>query len=206
MRAVNLLPADARVSTRPFASLGGNLSARRIVQVGGTVTVVLAALFVFLFIQERSTVHHKKSELATDQARLVAVQAQVDAIRSAQAAAEARFNAVKTVIQDRMNWDRTLQDLARILPADVRLNSLQAAAPITAAGASAATIDSASPPSATPSQLTITGVAPSYVRIAATLDRLALVPWLSSVTLTSAARQADGTTNFGITASVAEVH
>jgi Tfp pilus assembly protein PilN len=209
MRAVNLLPADARVSKSGLSSLGGGLQARRTIQIGGGVAIVLAALFVFLFIHERSVVHSKRAELATDQARLVAVQAQVDAVRAAQQQAAARYNAVKTVVNSRMNWDRTLDSLARVLPTDVVLTSLQASAPVTAAAASAASVaatDTAAPPPASSSTLTISGKTSSYPRVAAALDRLTLLPWLSNVGLQSASKPSGNPTTFSITATVSEVH
>ena len=176
-------------------------------QIGGAVTIVLAALLVALFVHERSVVHSKRATLATDEARLVAVQAQVNAIRAAQQQATARLNAVRTVVSSRMNWDRTLTDLARILPTDVVLSNLQATAPVSAAAAGAASVaatDTAAPPSGT-STLTIVGNAPSYVRVAFVLDRLALLPWLSNVTLQSTSKPGTAPAAFSITAGVAEV-
>jgi Tfp pilus assembly protein PilN len=209
MRAVNLLPADARASTSPLGSFGSGLKARKTLQIGGIVTVVLAALFVGLFLHERSVVHSKRSELATDQARLVAVQAQVNAVRAAQQAAAARFNAVETVVDSRMNWDRTMRDLAHVLPTDVVLSSLQASAPVTAAAAgaaSAAATDAPAAPATTLSALTVAGSAPSYVRVGVVLDRLALLPWLSNVTLQSTAKTPGAPATFSLTAGVSEVH
>jgi Tfp pilus assembly protein PilN len=209
MRAVNLLPADARVSSSPLASFGGGLQPRKTLQLGGVVTIILAALFVALFVYERSVVHGKRSDLATDQARLVAVQAQVDAVKAAQQSATARLGAVQTVVDSRMNWDRTLNDLARVLPTDIVLSSLQATAPVTAAAAGAATstaTDTAAAPPVGTSTLSIAGSAPSYVRVGTMLDRLALIPWLSGVTLTSTAKPANAPATFAVTANVSEVH
>jgi Tfp pilus assembly protein PilN len=209
MRAVNLLPADARVSKSPLSSFGGGLQARKTLQIGGAVAIALATLLVVLFLHERSVVHGKRSELATDQARLVAVQAQVDAVRAAQQSAAARFNAVNAIVGSRMNWDRTLNELARVLPADVVLTSLQANAPVTAAAAGASSVvatDTAAPPAAAPSILTISGSAPSYVRVGAVLDRLALLTWLSNVTLQSTSKSPGGPAAFSLTAGVSEVH
>jgi Tfp pilus assembly protein PilN len=209
MQAVNLLPADARVSTSRFSSVGSGLKSRKTLQIGGAVTVVLAVLVVALFVHERSVVHSKRSELATDQARLVAVQAQVDTVRAAEEAASARTSAVQGVVDSRMNWDRTLNDLARVLPADIVLTTLQASAPVTAAaaaGASATTPDAAPAPAAGSSTLTIAGNASSYVRVAAALDRLALLPWLSGVTLQSTSKSPGSAATFSVIANVAEVH
>lgn len=199
MRAVNLLPADARVSKSPLATFGGGLQARKTLQIGGAVTVVLAALLVAFFVHERSVVHSKRSALATDEARLVAVQAQVDAVKAAQASAAARVNAVQTVVDTRMNWDRTMGELARVLPTDAVLTSLQANAPIIAAAAATET------PGAS-SVLSISGSAPSYTRVGVVLDRLALLPWLSAVTLTATSQSPGAPATFSITANVGEVH
>lgn len=204
MRAVNLLPADARGGGRS-RSLGSGIPVRRALQVGGVVTVLVAALFIALFFHERSIVHGKQSRLDTDNRRLVAVQAQADAVRAAQQDAQSRFNAVRTVTDSRMNWDRTMNDLAKYLPTDVYLTSLQATAPVSAAAAGAASVTDSSPPAAA-SQLTIAGVAGSYVRVAAVLDRLALVSWLSNVTLQATSRDSSGKTTFTVQAGVAEVH
>lgn len=210
MRAVNLLPADARVSTSKFSTFGGGLQARKTLQIGGAVAIVLAGLLVALFVYERSVVHDKRSQLATDTARLVAVQAQVNAVKAAQQSANARLGAVTTVVDSRMNWDRTLNDLARVLPRDVVLNSLQASAPVTAAAAGAATATATDTPPAAPtpgtSALSIAGSAPSYVRVGAMLDRLALLPWLSGVTLTATSKPANAPATFAVTANVSEVH
>lgn len=205
MRAVNLLPADARGGASRSRSLGSRVSVRRALQVGGVVTVLVAALFIALFFHERSIVHGKQSKLDTDNRRLVAVQAQADAVRAAEADAQSRFNAVRTITDSRMNWDRTMNDMAKYLPTDVYLTSMQVTAPVSAAVAGAASVTDSTPP-ASASQLTIAGVASSYIRVAAVLDRLALVPWLSNVTLQGTSRDNSGKTSFSIQAGVAEVH
>ena len=208
MGAVNLLPADARVSTSDFSSFGGGLQARKTLQIGGAVAIVLAGLLVGLFVHERSVVHSKRSTLATDQARLAAMQAQVDAVRNDQQEASSRLSGVNAVVGSRMNWDRTMDELAKVLPADSVLTSLTASAPVPAAAISTAlagTADATTAPTGT-ATLVISGSVPSYVRVAAVLDRLALLPWLSNVTLESTSKSADGTTVFSITANVSEVH
>jgi Tfp pilus assembly protein PilN len=204
MRAVNLLPADAQTSARSF-TFGAGLSVRRALQVGGVVTVLVAALFVALFFHERSIVHSKQARLDTDNRRLVAVQPQADAVRAAQTEAQTRVNAVRVVVESRMNWDRTMTDLAKYLPTDVYLTSMQVTSPVSAAVAGAASVTDTPPPPA-PSLITITGVASSYVRVAAVLDRLALVPWMSSVLLQSTSRDTTGKTTFAVQATVGEVH
>ena len=203
MQAVNLLPADARVSNKGFTSVGGDLPAKKTLQIGGAVAAAFALLLAGLYVHERSVVNSKTSTLSSDQTRLAAVQAQVDAIRAALTDSKSRDAAVVSVVNTRMNWDRTLSSLARVLPTDVVLNNLQAAAPVAAASAA---VSSTTAAPAAAAVLTITGVAPSHVRVSTVMDRLALLPWLSNVALVSSARQADGTTTFSINAGVSEVH
>jgi Tfp pilus assembly protein PilN len=213
MQAVNLLPADARVAKKgAFTSVGSDLPGKKTMRIGGGVAAALALLLGGLYVHERSVVSSKQSTLSSDQAKLAAVQGQVDAIRAAQTDSHARDAAVESVVNTRMNWDRTMSALARVLPVDVVLNSLQAAAPVSAATAAAGVAATASTTASTtvtptaPAALTITGVAPSNVRVGTVMDRLSLLPWLSGVTLVSSARQPDGTSSFSISAGVSEVH
>jgi Tfp pilus assembly protein PilN len=215
MRAVNLLPADLR-GAKVRSSSGP--PPNKIFQIAGIVAIVLAVLFVAGFVIERSHVHHKKSVLAHDEARIVAVQARVNSIKNAQAQAAARYTVMKSVVSTRMNWDRALTDFARVLPRNVYLSSLQASAPVPAASVpttsgttdSTSTTDSSSTTApvapTTGSVLTISGIAPSHPGVATVLDQLSLLPWLSNVTLVSTARQSDGTVSFSVTATAGEVH
>ena len=203
MQAVNLLPADSRVSKKGFTSVGSGLPAKKTLRIGGGVAAAFALLLAGLYVHERSVVSSKTSTLSSDQTRLAAVQAQVDAIRAALTDSKSRDAAVVSVVNTRMNWDRTLSSLARVLPVDVVLNNLQAAAPVAAASAA---VSSTTAVPAAAAVLTITGVAPSHVRVSTVMDRLALLPWLSNVALVSSARQVDGTTTFTVNADVSEVH
>ncbi len=67
-------------------SAGSDLSARRILPIGGAVAIGLALIFGLFYFHERSVVSDKKSELATAQARLVAQSARAEPIKEAQAA------------------------------------------------------------------------------------------------------------------------
>lgn len=208
MQAVNLLPADSRVSTSRFSTVGSGLPTRKTLQIGGGIAAALALLLAGLYVHERSVLNHKQSTLTADQTRLAAVQAQVDAIRSQLNDSRARGSAAESVVNMRMNWDRTMSALAHVLPVDVTLNNLQASAPVQAGSAavSAATTTPGVVTPATPAGLTVTGIAPSHVRVGTVMDRLAILPWLSDVALVSSTRQADGTTSFTLTAGVSEVH
>jgi Tfp pilus assembly protein PilN len=159
MQAVNLLPADARASKKGFTSVGSDLPGKKTLQIGGGIAAVLALLLAGLYVHERSVVSSKQSTLSSDQAKLAAVQVQVDAIRTAQTDSRARDAAVESVVNTRMNWDRTMAALARVLPADVVLNNLQATAPVSAATAAAGVSATATPTTTTTTTTTSTPTA-----------------------------------------------
>jgi Tfp pilus assembly protein PilN len=194
MQALNLLPADLRPEERPFLST--SIAPRRARQ-GAAAAVAVAVVAVGgLYLHARSSVHGKKSDLSSVQAQLATVQAKVDAIQAVQAKMSGRLVVLRAITGTRMNWDSTLADLARVLPGGVFLTNLQASSASTVASTVAAV------PTVPGTTFTIAGVAPSSVRIALVLDRLALLPWLSDITLQSAARQDDGTDIFTIGATV----
>jgi Tfp pilus assembly protein PilN len=207
MEAVNLLPAEYAAKKRK--RVGEELAGGRTLQLGGLVALSFAVLLGALYIHERSIVHAKQKDLADTQGRIAAVQPRVEALKQTQALLTARVAAAQSITSVRMNWDRALEDFARVVPTNSYLTSLQVTAPVPTASASAtpSTTDGTTAPT-TPaptgsSTLTINGVAPSTPGVALVMDRLALLPWLSGITLTSASRQENGANTFAITATVA---
>ncbi len=108
-------------------------------------------------------------------------------VQQAQAASAARFSALQTLVAQRVAWEDVLRDLARVLPGNVFLQSLQASAP-TLTRPRRRGCRRATTPGAAPTGFTVTGSADSQVRVAQVLDRLSLLPWLSDVTLQSSVR------------------
>ena len=115
--------------------------------------------------------------------------------RQARAASAARLTAFQTVVAQRLAWEDVLRDLSRVLPANVWLQSLNATSPTLTAGAARGTTapvaTSPTSPAAVPVGFTVAGSADSQIRVAQVLDRLALLPWLSNVTLQSSVRGSD---------------
>jgi len=180
MRAVNLLPEDQRPGSR-WKTVGRGASARRVLGGAGVAAGVIALAFAALTIQQRGVVDERRTQLHDVEARLVAAQAQALAVQQAQAASEARFSALQTLVAQRVVWEDVLRDLARVLPGGVFLQTLQATSPtLTAADAAI--------PGEAPTGFTVTGSADSQVRVAQVLDRLDLLPWLTDVTLQSSLR------------------
>ena len=189
MRAVNLLPEDQRPGSR-WKTVGRGASARRVLGGAGVAAGVLALAFAALTLQQRNVVDERRTELHDVEARLVAAQAQAVAVQQAQAASEARFSALQTLVAQRVAWEDVLRDLAKVLPGGVFLQTLQASSPTLTAAAptGTATAPAATTPGAVPTGFTISGSADSQVRVAQVLDRLALLPWLTDVTLQSSVR------------------
>jgi hypothetical protein len=88
------------------------------------------------------------------------------------------LSAVSTSLSQRIAWDRVLREVSLVVPSDVTLTSLTMTAPSTSATPAVAG-------GATAQGFVIQGTAFSYDSVARLLSRLALVPDLSSVTLTS---------------------
>jgi len=119
-----------------------------------------------------------------------------------------------------MNWDKALSDFARIVPTDSFLTSLSFAAPVqtssvlgTVTSTDATPTDTTTSTSTTTpvapvpstSTLTVAGTAPGTVGVARVLDRIALIPLLSDVSLGSATRSGDSCgDSFNITATVSQ--
>jgi Tfp pilus assembly protein PilN len=173
MQAVNLLPEYAQPRRR-WAATGTELSSRRILPIGGAAAIVAALLFAGLYFKERSVVSDNKSELANVQARLVAQEARAAPIKAAQASSQARLAMIRSITATRVHWDAVLSDIGRVLPAGVHLSSLAVAS-----GAAAATSGSS---------FSIVGETTAHTRVALVLDRLALLPWLSGISLQGSTR------------------
>ncbi len=188
MQAVNLLPEYARAGHR-WTSAGSDLNGRKIIQIGGTAAIVAALVFGGLYFRERTVVSDKKSELTNAQAHLVAQSARAKPIQDAQAANAAKLGVMQSVVQNRVHWDAVLGDLGRDLPTGVYLTNLSVAAPPSPAVPAA--------PAAGTNTFTIQGNASSHDRVALVLDRLALLPWLSNLSLQSTLRSGN-TINFTV--------
>jgi Tfp pilus assembly protein PilN len=190
MEAVNLLPAYARPG-HPWAAVGKDLSARRVLKAGTVAACVVAVGLGASYYLERSVVSNRQATLADVQAQVAVVDAKAAPLRAAQVAAAARMAAAGSASEKRVAWEALLADVSRVLPKQVYLQSLsaQSPTPLSVGGvAPAPTTPSATPaPAPGASGFSVTGVASSHVTVAVILDRLASLPWLTNVTLVSSA-------------------
>ena len=190
MEAVNLLPAYARPG-HPWAAVGKDLSARRVVKAGIVAACVVAVGLGAGYYLERTVVNNREATLSDVQAQVAVVDAKAAPLRAAQTAAAARMAAAGSASEKRVAWEALMADVSRVLPKQVYLQSLSAQSPTPLAPGAVAAAPT-TPPGTTPatptgSGFSATGVASSHVKVAVVLDRLASLPWLTNVTLVSSA-------------------
>jgi Tfp pilus assembly protein PilN len=193
MEAVNLLPAYARPG-HPWAAVGKDLSARRVVKAGTVAACVVAVGVGLAYYQERSVANDRQATLADVQAQVAVVDAKAAPLRAAQAAAAARLTTAGSVSERRVAWEGLLADVSRVLPKQVYLQGLSLQSPtplapgaVTPAPTTTTLAGTPTPATTGTSGFSATGVASSHVKVAVVLDRLASLPWLTNVTLLSTA-------------------
>jgi Tfp pilus assembly protein PilN len=210
MRAVNLLTYDAglSVSSPKLRVSKGALP------FGAALLGALACGFVAL-------------QFTSARADVASLNDQLDAVRAQQAALEAqtpkgdpqvlaerrqRESALATALDYRIAWENLLGDVGYVLPSEVLLTTLHAETPTSpvptttqTGGSFAASGSTTTETAPTGPTFTVSGLAPSQRVVAKTIRRLALVPGLKDVALTSSVTS---TTNgkkaltFTVTASV----
>jgi Tfp pilus assembly protein PilN len=173
MRAVNLLPRDE--AKRSF-------EAKRGVVFGGVGGAALAtAVLASMLISAGGAASSKQQELDGLRAQIAAIPTVpvIDTSEEDALGAEkgARVGALSAALSGRVAWDRTLRQVSLVLPEDVWLTNLSAAAP----GSSQVTAGDAG--------LTLTGSTYSQNGVARFLSRLAVVPDLANVRLQSSQSQ-----------------
>jgi Tfp pilus assembly protein PilN len=191
MRAVNLLPApraDKRQDSqsRPRSTTG--------VAAAAAAVLVLAAIAIGVaFTLERSAVNDRRAKLDALQAQVARTRADASVSAALAAQAQAYLSAVTTAASGQTAWDTLLDQLARVMPAGAWLDSLQATGPAaasatTSTGGTTTTSQTTTPTSAAPTGFVVSGYALSQDIVASALERLALIPALSNVSLQTTQR------------------
>jgi Tfp pilus assembly protein PilN len=187
MRAVNLLPRDLQYAK----SIRNEDPA---VVVGSALGVVVMIALGGAFMNAHSKANAQEARLTQARLQLAQLSQQKHPQRTtprpqipitpivpppAVTGQEATWlSAVSSVLSQRIAWDRVLREVSLVIPDDVTLESLTMTSPTGAAAAPAAGAPA-------PTQgFVISGSAYSYDSVARLLSRLALVPDLTSVTLT----------------------
>jgi Tfp pilus assembly protein PilN len=185
MRAVNLLPADHKQVRQ--VNLGSSLG-KHSVAIGGTAAAIAVAALLGVSWQSAS------KDAKTSQQQLDVLNARIavvaNPLKSGNQTVRERITQVSTADSTRVSWDGFMSKLARVLPEDVWLNSLQfaataPAAPVTpdSSGTTGAPAAPAPTTGALPTGFTIGGYTYSQASVARLIRRLRLLPWLSDVQL-----------------------
>jgi Tfp pilus assembly protein PilN len=176
MRAVNLLPADHRGARQ--APVLPALSKRSWLAGSGAVAFVLLGAVVGSLLMASSTVSSRTKALQ----RLDEQIANLPKPKAVPGAAtlSSRQSTVTSLASQRTNWDDFLLAVSKVTPEDVWVLSMQA-------DASSAAVTNAS---GAPTAFSLTGYTYSQPSVARLMRRLALVPWLQNVTLTTSAKAA----------------
>lgn len=179
MRPVNLLPPSRRVQE------GGNRPGIAYVVVG---TLGALLVGVLLYVLTANGVASKQDELAQLTAETQAAQQRAAALGSFNqfaAIKQRRQASVTQLAQARIDWERLVRELSRVIPEDVFVTALDASATAQAQPSSAGAAGGA--PAAGPS-LSLSGCAPSNPDIATFMVRLRKLHRAGEVTLESSAR------------------
>jgi Tfp pilus assembly protein PilN len=190
MRAVNLLPSERSPQADPRAGAagGGVLTSTRVAIVGAGLALVVSGVVGYTFVGARGDAAERREALAAIQEQVARAEAEAEAAaRASQQAAgpvlpadvKAQLDAFRMVASTRMQWDLLLGDVSRVLPSGSWLSSLtlQGTPPIPATGTSTPVM------ATTPTGFVASGYALSHNTVARLMQRLALVPMLSDITL-----------------------
>lgn len=192
MRAVNLIPAGAGQGAA--RSSFGRLGAGHVV----LAVLAIALAFVTIYVLSSNTVSDRRAKLATIQAEVTQAQAQAGQL-SAYAAyagvAKQRTDTVLQIANSRFDWHGAMADLSRVIPPNLRLQTLLATvAPgvtVSGAGGSAGAgqlntaglrADIAAP------AFEMRGCTTSHDAVARLMSRLRLINGVQRVTLADSSR------------------
>jgi Tfp pilus assembly protein PilN len=201
MRAVNLLPPDTRGASKASAELGAGPEAKG----GAGAFVVLGVLAACVigtagYVLAGNDVKQRTADLAAVTARQQALASQAAKLKpyaDYDAMAKARVATVKDLANSRFDWEQTLRDLSRAMPADVTLKSLTGDIASDAGGGGSALRAAISAPA-----ITVTGCAPGQSEVARLMARLRNIDGVSRVSLAkSGAEEASKSTDSGTEAA-----
>jgi Tfp pilus assembly protein PilN len=185
VRAVNLLPTDLRgASSRATAERGAGPEATG----GAGAFVVLGVLAACVagaagYVLTENTIKQRTADLTEVTARQQALQAQATQLKpfaDYDQMAKARVQTVRDLAGSRFDWEQTLRDLSRAIPADVTLTALNG--DITSgAGGGGSTLRTALQAPA----ISLEGCAPGQTEVARLMARLRDIDGVTRVSLSS---------------------
>lgn len=202
VKAVNLLPNDLRGASKTTAE---RVSAPEASGGAGPFVVlgILAACVAGAtgYVLETNTIKQRQVELADVSARQQALAGQAAKLKpfaDFDAEAKARVQTVRDLAGSRFDWEQSLRDLSRAIPADVTLKSLSGDVSTDAGGSGGG--GSIRGAIAAPA-ITLGGCAPGQTQVARLMARLRDVDGVTRVSLTKSDNEkvasSDGSTATG---------
>jgi len=185
MKAVNLVPREARRSNGSLSGLGIGTTA-----IFGVLGLGLALTVAYVILANGVT--SRKDELTKIATQSNAAQHQVAALKpyaDLEALRESLLERVRSLAGGRYDWPTTLSRIARALPADTTLSSFDGtpgsgSSSTPAPAASGAPAAPAAAPATGPT-VALSGCTPSHEAVAGVIDRLRSVEGVGSVSLQS---------------------
>lgn len=196
MRAVNLIPSDAR--------RGGSTDIRSLRGPGSAVVGLLGVVLILvtLYVLASNDVSDRQGQLAGLQQQLAQTQAEASKLGGyTQFAklAQARVQTVKAIASSRFNWQQALSDLSRVVPANTSLSSLSATVD-PSAGAAGASSGGLRGDISVPA-FELAGCTASQDDVSRLMSRLRLIRGVTRVTLADAVKSGTGTTATSVSGS-----
>jgi Tfp pilus assembly protein PilN len=189
MRPVNLIPrGERRGEKAPLRTgpLGYVIIGLLLLALGGVTLVVMTG----------NKISDRKAEVASLQSQVNAAQAQADQLSTYTnfaALQQARQETVTSLATSRFDWERTLRELAIVLPGDVWLTSIKASAAADSSSSGSATSGlSVAAAGVTGPSLDIEGCASGHEAVAKFLAALRDIDGLTRVTVMSSDRPGAG--------------
>jgi Tfp pilus assembly protein PilN len=185
MKAVNLIPADAKRASRGSS---GTKALPTYLLLGA---LAIAVGLVTLYVLASNDVSQRQAKITTLQAEVAQVQARSSSLNQyAQFSqmTQSRVASVRQLATGRFDWHATLAQISQVVPKNTSLATLTgtaATSAATAAGAAAPTSTGAP----TGTSIALTGCTKSQPDVAKLMSRLRLIDGVDSVTLNSSTKQ-----------------
>jgi Tfp pilus assembly protein PilN len=181
MRAVNLIPSDARRAGRGAT---GKPQGPAYAVLG---VLALALVLVTVYVLTSNTISERQAKVTSLQAQVAQAQAQAGRFTNyAQFAklAQARADTVREIAAARFDWHGALADLSKVVPADTSLQSLAGSvAPGAGAGGSGAAASGSLRGDISAPAFELAGCTKTQDDVARLMSRLRLINGVTRVTL-----------------------
>lgn len=191
MRAVNLIPRDARRGG--VAPSIGKLGPSHFV----IALLVVALGFVTLYVLSSNTVSQRQSQLAglkQDYTRIQAQVARLNDYSQFEQLAQKREETVREIAASRFDWHSALSDLSKVVPANTSLQSLEATvSPTVSGGGGSSTGGGAVRGDISAPAFELKGCTGTQDEVAQLMSRLRVINGVTRVTLEDSAKSATTT-------------